>query len=159
MRRTSVVISLVVASTAWAHGGHDASPKRYTASEASRLATPFGRPGVKATRTITLQMNDAMRFTPDKLSVRRGETIRFVVKNNGRLLHEMVLGTKEELAKHAELMKRFPDMEHDEPNMVHVKPGATGEMLWTFDKPGRFDFACLLPGHFDAGMFGTVVVE
>ena len=58
----------------------------------------------------------------------------------------MVLGTPEELKEHAELMKKFPEMEHDEPHMAHVKPGKSGEIVWQFTKAGEFQFACLHPG-------------
>ncbi len=100
-----------------------------------------------------------MRFSPEALVVRRNETVRFVVRNRGAVMHEMVIGTPEELAEHAALMKRFPDMEHDAPHMAHVKPGASGEIVWNFNRAGTFEFACLAPGHFEAGMIGRVVVR
>jgi uncharacterized cupredoxin-like copper-binding protein len=75
------------------------------------------------------------------------------------VIHEFVLGTREELDAHAALMKRFPTMEHDEPYMVHVAPGKTGEIIWTFNRAGEFDFACLIPGHYDLGMVGKVKVS
>ena len=104
-------------------------------------------------------MTDNMRFTPSDVTVKRGETVKFVVHNDGRVLHEMVLGTKEAIAEHAELMKRFPEMEHADANMAHVKPGKAGEIIWQFTKPGDFEFACLQPGHFEAGMVGKVTVK
>jgi uncharacterized cupredoxin-like copper-binding protein len=85
--------------------------------------------------------------------------VRFVVRNKGRQLHEMVLGTKEALREHAEMMKKFPEMEHDDAHMTHVKPGRTGEIVWQFTTPGEFQYACLLPGHFEAGMVGRVTVR
>ena len=111
------------------------------------------------TRTVSIAMDDKMRFYPSSISVRTGETIRFVVMNRGELMHEMVLGTDDELRRHAELMRKFPEREHEEAHMVHVKAGAKGDMVWTFDKAGQFAFACLIPGHFEAGMLGTVVVR
>lgn len=110
-------------------------------------------------RTITLTMSDLMRFTPDKIEVKRGETIRFVLKNDGKLLHELVIGTKKELDEHAALMVRFPNMEHDEPYMAHVAPGKTGDIVWTFNRVGEFDFACLIAGHYQAGMVGKIEVR
>ena len=104
-------------------------------------------------------MSDTMRFTPDSVTVKRGETIRFLVKNEGKILHEMVLGNDEGLKEHAALMRKFPEMEHDEPYMVHVSPGKTGQMIWTFDKPGEVVFACLIPGHYEAGMTGKVTTK
>ncbi len=110
------------------------------------------------TRTIPVGMTDAMRFTHDSITVREGETVRFVIRNRGRMLHEMVIGTPEELREHAALMAKFPDMEHDEPYMVHVEPGKTGEIVWHFNRAGSFEFACLIPGHYEAGMRGTITV-
>jgi uncharacterized cupredoxin-like copper-binding protein len=139
------------------HEGHKStSPK----GEISTEVQPWGQEGDprKATRTITINMADTMRFSPAQLKVKKGETVRFVVRNTGKVMHEMVIGTEEELAKHAELMKRFPEMEHDAPYMAHVKPGTTEEMTWTFSKPGTFHYGCLEPGHWEAGMRGSIVV-
>lgn len=109
-------------------------------------------------RTIEVRMGDNMRFTPDRIDVRRGETLRFRVQNAGKEMHEFVIGTKAENAKHAELMIKFPNMEHDEPYMAHVSPGKTGEIVWTFNRAGTFEFACLIAGHYSAGMVGTINV-
>lgn len=111
-----------------------------------------------ARRTVVFTMSDNMRFTPNRLTVRKGETLRIVVKNEGKLLHEFVLGTKKELDEHAALMLKFPAMEHDEPYMAHVSAGKTGEIVWTFNRAGEFDFACLIAGHYQAGMVGKVMV-
>jgi uncharacterized cupredoxin-like copper-binding protein len=111
-----------------------------------------------ARRTVTVGMGDDMRFTPDRIEVRQGETVRFVVRNTGKLMHEFVIGTKKELDEHAALMVKFPNMEHDEPYMAHVGPGKTGEIVWTFNRAGTFDFACLIAGHYQAGMVGKIVV-
>ena len=100
-----------------------------------------------------------MRFTPSQLKVERGETVRLVVKNDGKLKHELVLGTDSSLKKHAEMMKKFPGMEHEEPHMAHVSPGEEYVMGWQFTDAGTFAFGCLVPGHFDAGMKGTIVVR
>lgn len=109
-------------------------------------------------RTIEIRMTDQMRFTPDKLQVKVGETIRFVHHNDGQMLHEFVLGTKPELDKHAALMAKFPGMQHDEPYMAHVAPSKNGEIIWTFNQAGEFDFACLIVGHYQAGMVGEISV-
>jgi uncharacterized cupredoxin-like copper-binding protein len=100
-----------------------------------------------------------MRFKPDSIRVKRGETIRFIVRNTGKVKHEMVLGTIKELKEHAELMRKFPEMEHADPNQVSVEPGMSGELIWQFSKAGTFDFACLVPGHFEAGMVGNIRVS
>jgi uncharacterized cupredoxin-like copper-binding protein len=122
--------------------------------------TAFGREGdpKKISRTVSVDMNDEMRFKPAELTVKRGETIRFRVKNSGKVTHEMVLGTMAELREHAELMRKHPGMEHDEPYMVHVAPGKTETMIWQFTKPGDFHYGCLVPGHFEAGMIGKLTV-
>ncbi len=109
-------------------------------------------------RTIGISMSDTMRFSPDRIEVKQGEVVKFVMKNNGKILHELVIGTKKVLEEHAALMVKFPTMEHDEPYMAHVKPGATGEMIWKFNRAGEFDFACLINGHYQAGMVGKIKV-
>ncbi len=153
--------ALVLAGgSALAHGDEQHSaPRTYDASKVED--TPFGQQGdpKRLTRTIRVGMSDKMRFDPESITVKKGETVRFVIANKGAVLHEMVLGTPEALKEHAELMKKFPGMEHDEPSMAHVKPGAAGDIVWQFTKAGDFQFACLIPGHFDAGMVGKVVVK
>jgi uncharacterized cupredoxin-like copper-binding protein len=111
-----------------------------------------------ARRSITIHMGDNMRFTPDKLSIKQGETVRLVIQNKGKLLHELVIGTQQVLDEHAALMMKFPGMEHDEPYMAHVPAGKTREMIWTFNRAGEFDFACLIAGHYQAGMVGKIRV-
>ena len=121
----------------------------------------IGEPGMasKVTRTVQVDMKDDMRFHVDTFKAKRGETIRFVIKNSGALKHEMVLGTEKDLKDHYEVMKKNPEMEHAEPNMVTLAPGKTGEIIWQFTKAGKVDFACLQPGHYDAGMKGMVHVS
>lgn len=120
----------------------------------------IGKPGVasQVTRTVIVDMTDDMRFHSSKIAVKQGETIRFVAKNSGKVKHEMVLGTIKELKEHAALMLKFPEMEHADPNQASVEAGKTGELVWQFTKAGTFDFACLQPGHYEAGMKGQVVV-
>jgi len=124
-------------------------------------ASALGKPGdpKRISRTIDVEMSDAMRFSPADVKVKRGETIKFVLKNSGKVKHEMVLGSMKELKKHAAMMQKFPEMEHADPNMASVEPGKTGELVWQFTKAGTFDFACLQPGHFEAGMVGKVAVK
>lgn len=121
---------------------------------------PWGIAGdaEQVSRTIEIGMSDAMRFTPDRLEVKQGETIRMVHRNDGQVLHEFVLGTQADLDAHAALMAKFPGMQHDEPYMAHVAPGQSGEIIWTFNRAGDFDFACLIAGHYQAGMVGKVRV-
>jgi uncharacterized cupredoxin-like copper-binding protein len=136
-----------------AHSARDGAPRKEQ--------KPWGIAGdaKAAKRTIEVGMSDAMRFTPDHIEVRLGETVRFRVRNAGRVMHEFVIGTKEELDEHAALMLRFPNMEHDEPYMAHVAPGKSGEIVWHFNRAGEFDFACLIAGHYQAGMVGKIAVR
>lgn len=101
-----------------------------------------------------------MLFIPDHVEVHKGEQIKFAVYNSGELDHEFVLATAQENLKHAEAMAMNPEMQHDDdPNARRVAPKKTDEMVWRFTKAGEFEFACLIPGHRDAGMFGVVEVK
>jgi uncharacterized cupredoxin-like copper-binding protein len=124
---------------------------------AAALGNPPGSAAMS--RTVKIDMSDDMRYVPDSVKVRRGETIRFVVVNHGKLRHEIVLGNIKALKEHQALMRKFPEMEHDDPGQLAVGPGKTGEMIWQFTEAGTFDFACLQPGHFEAGMQGKVAVR
>ncbi len=152
-RASSIVTTLalaVAAPFAWGAGSH----------AGGHGASAIGEPGKAAnvTRTVQIDMSDSMRFSPARIAVKQGETVRFVVKNSGKVKHELVLGTAKELKQHAEVMKKHPDMEHDDPNMVAVAPGGSGEVIWRFSRAGKVDFGCLQPDHFDAGMKGRVNV-
>lgn len=144
---------------AHAHGDESHGKPKANAS-ISTEEHAFGKQGnpKKATRAITIDMSDTMRFGPAAITVKEGETIKFIVANKGKMMHEMVIGTMNELKAHGELMKKHPGMEHDEPYMAHVSPGKKEEMLWQFTKAGEFYYACLIPGHFDAGMIGKIKV-
>ena len=146
------------AGVAVAHGPskHSDSAKK----SISKDEYPWGRQGdpAKASRTIEVDMNDTMRFSPSSIEVKPGETVKFVVRNSGKVMHEMVIGTEQELQKHAEVMRKHPGMEHDEPYMAHVEPGRTHQIAWTFTKPGKFMYGCLIPGHWEAGMKGVISV-
>ncbi len=139
---------------------HENTPHKAKSSAVVKEQKDWGIAGdAKAVKqTITLTMGDSMRFSPDKLEFKQGDTVRFVVKNQGKQLHEMVIGTKKELDAHAALMVKFPNMEHDEPYMAHVSSGKTQELIWTFNRSGEFDFACLIAGHYQAGMVGKISV-
>ena len=162
-KRAMLLASMLAASPAVLGHGEAAhgkkAPPKTVAQPVDEKA--FGRAGdpKKVTRTVRIQGTDDMRYTPAALTVKRGETVRFVVKNAGKMMHETVIGTMAELQEHYELMKKFPDMEHDEPHMVHLRPGETGEMVWQFTKAGEFYFACLIPGHLEAGMLGKITVR
>lgn len=155
--RLLAAAAFAAAPAAFAHGPAD--PAKHKAPAAVEQK-PFGRAADSrnATRTIEISMDDRMRYRPDVVRVKRGETVRFVVANGGQAMHELVLGTPEELQRHAELMRKFPGMEHDEPHMVHVAPGGREDLVWQFNRAGEFRYACLIPGHFEAGMVGRVIV-
>ena len=157
--RTTTLLLALAAAPAYAHTGEQHG-KTKAAARIDTEEHAFGRQGDprKATRTVTVDMTDAMRFGPAEITVKQGETIRFVVRNKGKMMHEMVIGTMAELKEHGEMMKKHPEMEHDEPYMAHVSPAGREEMVWQFTKPGDFYYACLVPGHFEAGMIGKITV-
>jgi uncharacterized cupredoxin-like copper-binding protein len=154
----AAVGAMTFAPTVAGHGNSHAEPRK--GGNARKTETAFGHTGDPAdvSRTIEVGMDDTMHFTPGDIVIRRGATIRFKVSNSGKLMHEMVIGTMKELEDHAELMRKFPGMEHDEPYMAHVAPGKEEVIVWQFTKLGEYHYACLIPGHLEAGMIGKVEV-
>jgi uncharacterized cupredoxin-like copper-binding protein len=156
MKIHSIAASLALALTATLAlaGGNHAGGHGHASDDA------IGVPGeaAKVTRTVEVDMTDNMRFNPPSINVRQGETVRFKVKNSGQLKHEFVLGTEQDLKEHYQAMLKNPEMEHEEPNMITLAGGKSGEVIWHFTKAGKVDFACLQPGHYDAGMKGAVTV-
>jgi uncharacterized cupredoxin-like copper-binding protein len=159
-RRTLLIASVLSAATTSAVFAHSDKPHAKKTGPVIKEQKPWGIAGdeKEVKRTISVNMTDNMRFTPDKLEVKQGETVKLVIKNSGKVMHEFVLGTKKELDEHAALMVKFPNMEHEEPYMAHVGAGKTGQIVWNFNKAGSFDFACLIAGHYPAGMVGKVIV-
>ena len=156
--RSSLLLAAVIAAQpVLAHEGQEAKKPRAMNKEQQ----PWGIAGEAkdVRRTVEIAMSDDMRFTPSTLDVKQGETLRFVLRNNGKVLHEMVIGTAKALEEHAALMQKFPGMEHDEPHMAHVASGRKGQLVWKFNRAGEFDFACLIPGHYQAGMVGKIKVN
>lgn len=153
----SASLAIGVPTLAWAHG--DEHAKQTAPMKKEQKDWGIAGDANKAKRSIEVKMLDTMRFSPDKIQAKLGETIRFVIKNTGATMHEFVIGTKKENAEHAALMLKFPNMEHSEPYMAHVPTGKTGHIIWTFNKVGEFEFACLIAGHFQAGMVGTIIVR
>ena len=158
-RRTMILAALVAGVPALApvYGGPGHTKKPAAVKKEQK---PWGIAGdaKDVKRTIATSMTDGMRFSPEKVDVKLDETLRFVLKNNGKLMHEFVIGTKKDLDEHAALMLKFPNMEHDEPYMAHVPPGKTGEIIWQFNRTGSFQFACLIAGHYQGGMVGSITV-
>lgn len=154
----TLAMLIALAGGAWAAGTHSGGH-----GEAGMMA--IGKPGKKAeaSRTVTISMMErddgGMVFEPASLGVAKGETLRLKFVNKGKLDHEFVMDVHEGIMEHKELMERFPEMEHDDPNSIRLAPGATGEIVWTFAKAGDFGFACLIPGHYDSGMKGDINVR
>jgi uncharacterized cupredoxin-like copper-binding protein len=157
--RALMALMALSGAAAWAHtGSHEAGKAAYDYSKAPETGYGKAFDPKQAARTIEIDMSDMMRYSPAEITVKRGETVRFVVRNHGKQTHEMVLGTMKELKEHAEHMKRHPGMAYDEPNMLPVPASSRGEMGWQFTRAGEFHYACLMPGHLEAGMVGKVVV-
>ena len=152
----AAAIALLATSSAFAAPGHSGGHAQHMA---------VGEPGDAShvDRTVEVRMfetdNGEMLFEPSSLDVRRGETIRFALANDGALEHEFVLDDPEKNQEHKELMERFPEMEHDDPNSARIAPGHDGEIVWTFTNAGPFEFACLIPGHYESGMHAAVRVS
>ena len=152
-RKFALAVGIVslTASTAYGHGDEHEE-------------TAFGKPGEsknpsRVIQIVMVEKDGKMLFVPDSVRVRKGEQIRFQLRNNAGQDHEFVIGTLEANLKHMKAMEKNPDMEHDDPNAIRLKPKATGEILWQFTKSGTFDFSCLIPGHRQSGMFGKIVVD
>jgi uncharacterized cupredoxin-like copper-binding protein len=148
----SLALSPLVAaiSEASAHGAHE----HFAAGELGDPKKPF-----RIVQVTMLEDGKKMLFEPALVEVRLGEQVRFEIFNEGSWNHEFVLATEAANRKHAELMKKFPDMEHDDPNSLRLSPFASGSILWKFTKRGAFEYACLIPGHLEAGMHGAVIVK
>lgn len=166
LKTIAACAALLSASTSFAHGtasGHSPSASGHGGHAPTGLQAqmPWGQAGraQDVTRTITVVMDDQMRFTPAHLVIQKGETVRLQVENAGQVMHEMVLGTPASLDAHAQMMLQMPGMPHEAPYMAHVAPDAQGDVLWSFNQAGTFDFACLIAGHFEAGMRGTITVQ
>jgi uncharacterized cupredoxin-like copper-binding protein len=161
-RTTAVAAILALAAgAAWSHGDSHEKKAAAKPAQVSKEQHAFGRAGdpKKANRTIQVGMDDTMHFTPGDVVLKKGDTVKFVVRNDGKIMHEMVIGTMKELKEHAELMRKFPGMEHDEPYMAHVSPGKRDEIVWQFTGAGEFFYACLIPGHLEAGMIAKITVK
>lgn len=161
LRGTLIGVALAVALSGPALGhGDEAHPAGKSSKPVIAEQTAFGIAGdpKSISRSIDMDALDTFRYSPDQVQIKRGETIRFVMRNKGQIKHEIVIGTMAELKEHAELMKKFPEMEHEAPYMLHIGPGKSGEIVWQFNRPGTFHFACLIAGHFEAGMVGTIIV-
>lgn len=132
--------------------GHE--HETFAAGEPGSLKSP-----ARVVQITTREGDGKMMFIPNRVEVRRGEQIKFIIRNNGDLDHEFVLANTAENLRHAKAMKKNPDMEHDDPNATRISPKKVSEIVWKFTKVGTFEYACLIPGHRESGMIGTVVVK
>jgi uncharacterized cupredoxin-like copper-binding protein len=155
----------LVRNPEWAAGGH-AHGAENTHDTSHAAASTAMQSALVVDRTLQVDMNDTMRFTPDLLQVAAGETLKLVVHNSGKLPHEMVVGSEESLKQHAVEMKQSAGHsdghEHASGNellALSVKPGETKEWVIRFDKAQTLQMACLIPGHYEAGMKGQVIVQ
>ncbi|AKI03461.1 putative copper-binding protein (plasmid) [Hoeflea sp. IMCC20628] len=152
---TLALLVAALASPALASGSH---------SDGHAEAMAIGEPGkkAKATQTIRVSMKETedgqMVFSPNDFKVRKGQTVVFAIKNTGELEHEFVLDQEDKVMEHKAMMAKFPEMEHDDPNAIRLAPGKTGEIVWKFTNDGAFKIACLIPGHYESGMHGNVIV-
>jgi uncharacterized cupredoxin-like copper-binding protein/Cu/Ag efflux protein CusF len=166
MKTRQLLTVLAAASVAWlhtplcfAHGGSGHAGHASAAALKEQQDWGIGADAKDAQRTIRIRMGDDMRFKPDHIEVQEGEIVKLVLTNQGKQLHELVIGTPQELQAHAQMMRMHPNMEHNEAHMAHVLAGKTGQLVWHFNRAGQFAFACLIPGHFEAGMVGTITVK
>ena len=152
-----LILASPFAIPASSHDAHEHSRHAVKSFAAGEPGTPD-----EAYRTIEIVMNDAsgaMAFSPNTLEVKRGEQVKFVLQNAGALDHEFLIDSVANNADHKAAMAENPDMQHAEPNGRRLAPGASSELIWRFTKPGSFEIACLIPGHYEAGMKGVVVVR
>jgi len=160
----SITLSTLVFSLAVLAGPVSAAPGTPGHHHNGGVTYSAGEPGdpKKPAQVIVITMREGdgkMMFFPERLEVRKGEQVRFLLRNNGLLDHEFVVATTEENLKHAEEMRKNPDMEHDDPNAMRITSKKASELVWKFTKTGQFEFGCLIPGHREAGMTGTIVVK
>jgi uncharacterized cupredoxin-like copper-binding protein len=154
----ALVATVLFSAAAWAGAG----PKGHSHSHDEAFSAGVPGDPKKPARIVQITMGEAdgkMIFAPDKIQVKKGEQVKFMLRNNGELDHEFILATTAENLKHGEEMKKNPDMEHDDPNGKRLAPKKTNEIVWKFTKAGEFEYSCLIPGHREAGTVGTVVVK
>lgn len=150
-------VALLTATGAFAAGTHDGGHEQ---DEAMAIGVPGEASKVKRTMIIVMSEKDdgSMGFQPAALDVKAGETIRLRFQNKGEVEHEFVMDTNASIMEHKELMAKFPEMEHADANAIRLEPGKRGEIVWTFANAGKFEFACLIPGHYESGMKGELTV-
>ncbi|QRM31331.1 plastocyanin/azurin family copper-binding protein [Microvirga sp. VF16] len=163
MKTRTLALMGAAAALALSVGLALAGPGEPGHSHKSFAAGEPGDPTKPVARTIEVTMKETddakMLFEPNKVEIKRGEQVKFVLRNHGQVDHEFMLDSIENNAKHKVQMQKNPDMEHDDPNGKRLTPKDSNEIVWRFTKAGTFEFACLIPGHYESGMHGTVVVK
>jgi uncharacterized cupredoxin-like copper-binding protein len=151
---TALLLTSAFVSPLLADASHGSGHQLFSAGEPGNPKQPF--------RTVQIDMREGdgtMTYLPKALEVKRGEQIKFVIKNSGALSHEFVLADEKDNLEHAAMMQKMPDMHHEDANGKSVEPGAQSEILWHFSKSGSFEYSCLIPGHREAGMTGKITVK
>lgn len=164
------------ASIAFASGSHDKAHD--DGGHMAKMSIGESGKAAEVSRTIEITMNDNL-FDPEMIAVSEGETIRFVVKNEGEFVHEFNIGTAAMHAGHQKEMMMMMEhgaleadkinhsmmkmdmgggktMMHDDPNSVLLEPSKSAEVIWKFSKKANLEFACNVPGHYESGMMGEV---
>ncbi|MDO8418267.1 MAG: cupredoxin family protein [Agitococcus sp.] len=146
----------------WAHGDEHFDLNMKVDNPIRAQTQAVGQQGMPkdVSRTIEISMDDMLRFSPNRLLVQQGETIRLRIKNNGKVPHDFVLGTRDEIMQHAGMMEAMPGMVHAKANIAHILPDKSTDIIWQFTQAGNFVFACLISGHLpaDADIDGKVTV-
>lgn len=160
----NLLVALAFApAVALAGAGHDGREHGHGGGH-GHAAFEGGQPGTatEVDRTIQIEAGD-IHFDRERIKVREGETVRFVVTNTGQLLHDFTLGTPELQKQHRKEMAQMAMNgnhmhAHAAPNAVALASGETETLIWTFDEAESFQFACNVPGHYEAGMYGEIAI-
>ena len=151
----TLIATLALGTTAFAAGQHDGGHDEYAIGLKGEKA--------KAKRTLNISMRETedgkMLIEPKVLMFRKGETVVLNFTNKGKVDHEFVMDTEDNVQKHKVVMLKNPDMVHADDNSLRLTPGEKGQIIWTFAKDGKYSFACLIPGHYEAGMHGKISVN
>ena len=170
----AIALALTVSSVTQAAGRHDGRHDP---------ATKIGEPGdpAEATRSIVIDMLDNS-FTPTRVDIRKGETVRFILRNVGEAVHEFNIGTAQMHVAHRKEMLMMMEsgvlevdrvnrqrmkmdtgggraMTHDDPNSKLLEPGKSAEIVWKFSSDAKLEFACNVPGHYESGMKGHIRIR
>ena len=165
LKNLAASLLLLTTTAVFAAGSHDGGHGHSDSEEHGhddQHASSIGEATVYSpeNRQIEVTLDDSMRFTfsPELASLKAGEAVTFIILNEGKLDHEFSIGTAEEQAAHLEMMKKMPDMKHDDDTTVSLSPGAEAEMNWRFSGDHEVVFSCNIPGHYEAGMHHEAMI-